>query len=77
MNIYGDNGNLLVLEARSILLSLYAKITCYNPGDPFPEEVDIVIGGGGQDSGQGTIQDDLLTIAGHLQTRETVGHLCL
>lgn len=68
MNIYGDNGNLLVLEKRAVWHGYTPEIICYNPGDPFPKEVDIVIGGGGQDSGQGTIQDDLLTIAEHLRT---------
>ncbi len=29
------------------------------PGQPFPEDVDIILGGGGQDSGQSVIQDDL------------------
>lgn len=73
MNIYGDNGNLLVLEKRAVWHGYTPEIICYNPGDPFPEEVDIVIGGGGQDSGQGTIQDDLLTIAERLRTLANSG----
>jgi CobQ-like glutamine amidotransferase family enzyme len=35
----------------------------YNQGDTFPQNADIIIGGGGQDSGQDSIQTDLLKIA--------------
>jgi CobQ-like glutamine amidotransferase family enzyme len=30
-----------------------------HPGDPFPERADVVVGGGGQDSGQSKVTDDL------------------
>ncbi len=39
----------------------------YNPGDTFPTDVDIIIGGGGQDAGQDKIQDDLLVIGPRLK----------
>ena len=35
--------------------------------DGFPADIDIIVGGGGQDSGQATIQDDLLAIGPTLQ----------
>lgn len=63
MNIYGDWGNTLVLKKRAEWHGYTPKIVNYNPGDTFPEEVDIIVGGGGQDSGQDTIQADLLAIA--------------
>ena len=63
MNIYGDYGNILALKKQMELRGISFEIIEYNPGDVFPEDVDIVIGGGGQDSGQGQIQDDLLKIA--------------
>jgi lipid II isoglutaminyl synthase (glutamine-hydrolysing) len=63
MNIYGDNGNALVLVKRALWHGYTPELLTYNPGDAFPDEVDIVIGGGGQDSGQDTIQTDLLAIA--------------
>ena len=66
MNIYGDTGNMLVLQRRLERYGYEPVIHSYNPGDAFPDEVDIVIGGGGQDSGQGKIQDDLLTISPRL-----------
>lgn len=66
MNIYGDTGNTLVLQRRLERYGYDPIIHLYNPGDALPDDVDIVIGGGGQDSGQGKIQDDLLTIGPRL-----------
>lgn len=63
MNIYGDYGNALVLLRRLQWYGYQPKLITYNPGDTFPEDVDIIIGGGGQDSGQNVIQADLLSIA--------------
>lgn len=67
MNIYGDYGNILALQKQMSLRGIKSELVEYNPGDNFPMDVDIVIGGGGQDSGQGKIQDDLLKIAPKLQ----------
>ena len=67
MNIYGDYGNILALEKQMELRGIKYEIVEYNPGDDFPEDVDIIIGGGGQDSGQSQIQDDLLKIAPKLR----------
>ena len=63
MNIYGDYGNILALEKRAELRGIQTEIVKYNPGDIFPDDADIVIGGGGQDSGQSRVQDDLVKIA--------------
>lgn len=60
MNIYGDNGNVQALTRYISQAGLEAKIIAHNPGDQLPETVDIVIGGGGQDSGQEKIHQDLL-----------------
>lgn len=62
MNIYGDNGNALVLKQRAMWHGHDVKLVEYNPGDAFPKQVDLIIGGGGQDSGQDKIQEDLLKI---------------
>jgi len=62
MNIYGDWGNVLTVKRRLAWHGYSPILLEYNIGDPFPEDVDIIIGGGGQDSGQDTIQEDLLTI---------------
>ena len=62
MNIYGDWGNVLTVMRRAQWHGYEPKLLEYNPGDTFPENVDILIGGGGQDAGQDKIQDDLLKI---------------
>lgn len=67
MNIYGDHGNLLVIQRRLEWYGYEPRITHYNVGDSFPNEVDIIIGGGGQDSGQEIIHADLLKIGPQLK----------
>ncbi|MGW9022137.1 type 1 glutamine amidotransferase [Leucobacter chromiiresistens] len=59
MNIYGDRGNVLSLARRTAAHGFAPRIVDVNPGDALPETVDIVIGGGGQDSGQGRVALDL------------------
>jgi len=63
MNIYGDWGNVLVLKRRLEWHGYTVNLLEYNQGDKFPDNVDLVIGGGGQDSGQDNIQTDLLSIS--------------
>lgn len=67
MNIYGDYGNLLVLQRRLEWYGYEPKVIHYNVGDTFPSEADIIIGGGGQDSGQEIIHQDLVTIGPKLK----------
>ena len=67
MNIYGDTGNTLAVTRRIEWHGYKPVLHSYNPGDAFPDEVDIILGGGGQDSGQDNIQDDLLRIAPRLR----------
>lgn len=62
MNIYGDNGNVQVVVRRAKWHGYKPIFLTYNPGDEFPENIDIIIGGGGQDSGQDKVQADLLRI---------------
>ncbi len=64
MNIYGDWGNTLTLKRRLEWHGYQVDLVDYNPGDSFPEDIDLIVGGGGQDSGQMTIHADLLAI-GH------------
>ncbi|MET4588467.1 glutamine amidotransferase [Arthrobacter sp. 754] len=66
MNIYGDWGNALVLKRRVQWHGYTPELLEYNPGDDFPADVDIIVGGGGQDSGQLIIQEDLQRRAGTL-----------
>lgn len=62
MNIYGDMGNILTLRRRLEWHGYEVEVVGYNPGDTFPKNADIIVGGGGQDSGQDVIYKDLLSI---------------
>lgn len=73
MNIYGDHGNVLVLKRRAEWHGYDVTVVEYNPGDDFPKSVDIIVGGGGQDSGQDKIQADLLTIGPKLRELAEAG----
>lgn len=73
MNIYGDNGNLQVLVKRLEWYGYSPIVVEYNPGDSLPKKPDIVIGGGGQDSGQEKIHADLLKIGPELQKWANAG----
>jgi CobQ-like glutamine amidotransferase family enzyme len=68
MNIYGDNGNVQVLLRRLEWYGYTPELIAYNVGDTLPDSVDIVIGGGGQDSGQVKIHADLLNIGPTLKS---------
>ena len=52
MNIYGDYGNVLALKKQAELRGLDVEVIEYNPGDEFPLDTDIILGGGGQDLGR-------------------------
>lgn len=67
MNIYGDNGNVQVLLRRLEWYGYTPKLIAYNVGDTLPSDADIIIGGGGQDSGQEKIHSDLLSIGDQLK----------
>jgi CobQ-like glutamine amidotransferase family enzyme len=62
MNIYGDHGNLLVLQRRLEWYGYQAIIKTHEIGDTLIKDADMIVGGGGQDSGQDKIYDDLLAI---------------
>ncbi len=66
MNIYGDTGNRLVLQKRAEWRGIAVTSKFIGVGDPIPSDVDIIIGGGGQDAGQGRIQEDLQTKSAQL-----------
>ena len=66
MNIYGDWGNVLTIMKRAEWHGYQPKVIAHQPGKPFPKNADIIIGGGGQDSGQSKVQDDLLAISDEL-----------
>ncbi len=60
-------GQRLVLKQRIKWHGYTPELLEYNVGDEFPDDVDIIVGGGGQDSGQLVIQDDLQARATQLK----------
>ena len=52
MNIYGDTGNVLAITRRLRLYGYDPQVHLVNQGDPWPQHADMVLGGGGQDTGQ-------------------------
>lgn len=73
MNIYGDWGNTLTLERRLQKYGYAVRLSDHNPGDPFPPDADLLVGGGGQDSGQFRVQEDLQRIAPELRAMAADG----
>lgn len=67
MNIYGDTGNRLVLEQRLRWRGYDVETHLVRAGDKLPNQTDIIIGGGGQDSGQSLIVGDLAKRQAQLQ----------
>lgn len=66
MNIYGDTGNVLTLQRRLEWHGYEPEVAYHHPGKPFEYDADILIGGGGQDSGQLKVCEDLQRIGGNL-----------
>ena len=73
MSIYGDLGNTRCLAARLRWHGYQPVVHDHHPGSPWPEQVDLVLGGGGQDSGQVRVQDDLAAHADRLRGLATDG----
>jgi CobQ-like glutamine amidotransferase family enzyme len=73
MNIYGDWGNTLTLKRRLERYGYAVRLTDHDPGDPFPADADLLVGGGGQDSGQFRVQEDLQRIAPELRAMAADG----
>ena len=67
MSIYGDLGNTRALAARIRRHGYSPVVHQHHPGNAFPETVHLVVGGGGQDSGQVRVEDDLEQIADRLR----------
>ncbi|MHB8273333.1 MAG: type 1 glutamine amidotransferase [Dermatophilaceae bacterium] len=59
MSIYGDLGNTRCLASRLRWHGYEPVIHQHHPGNDFPTDAHLVLGGGGQDSGQARVEDDL------------------
>lgn len=73
MNIYGDSGNVLVIRRRLELYGYTPRVHFYNQGGEWPEHTDIILGGGGQDTGQKKIIRDLFRRANLLRDLTAAG----
>lgn len=73
MNIYGDWGNTLTLKRRAERYGFEVRVHDYNPGDPWPDHADLFVGGGGQDSGQFRVAEDLARVAPALHDAASAG----
>lgn len=67
MNIYGDTGNRLIVQRRLEWRGIEAKISLVGVGQKIPNSIDIIIGGGGQDAVQSSVQPDLQRKASKMQ----------
>ena len=67
MNLYGDHGNVLAIKRRCEWRGIDVEVVEHEPGNKIPDDIDIIFGGGGQDSGQGKIEDDLQAITPKLK----------
>jgi len=65
MNIYGDRGNMIVLEQRCRWRGITPEITAVGLGDPLdPAWYDLIFVGGGQDRDQQLMAHDMRDIKG-------------
>jgi len=67
MSIYGDLGNTRCLAARIRRHGYDVRVWDHHPGSTVPDEPHLFMGGGGQDSGQGRVEADLVVIADRLR----------
>lgn len=77
MNIYGDTGNVLVLRRRLEWRDLAVQVVPISLGDPIPDDVDIILGGGGQDAAQGDIGVDFAARGAQLRAMADDGVVML
>jgi len=73
MNIYGDRGNLLALKFRLQQHGIEPVIHFHHAKQALPQKIDIVLGGGGQDSAQSDIQNDVLRVGNKLHRLAEAG----
>lgn len=73
MNIYGDRGNILTLTSRIKQHGLEPVIHFHHAKQNILKQVDLVFGGGGQDSAQSDIQNDVLRLGPQLHKLADAG----
>ena len=73
MSIYGDLGNTRALASRLRWHGYTPVVHDHHPGAPWPQEAHLLLGGGGQDSGQVRVTQDLALHADRLRELATDG----
>jgi len=73
MSIYGDLGNVKCLATRIRRHGYEPEVIGHSPGDPFPVDGHLFVGGGGQDSGQARVEEDLERNASALRDLAAAG----
>ena len=73
MSIYGDLGNTRCLASRIRRHGYDCVVHDHHPGMPFPETAHLLVGGGGQDSGQTRVEEDLRVIGPRLRSLAAEG----
>lgn len=74
MNVYGDMGNIITLRYRLEKRGFEVEYRALDSlGDLKNLKLDIVVGGGGQDSNQGLVQSDLVKYAHELKKQSEDG----
>ena len=73
MSIYGDLGNTRCLAARIARHGYTARVVDHHPGGELPADAHVLLGGGGQDSGQVRVEDDLAAQADTLRAMAADG----
>jgi CobQ-like glutamine amidotransferase family enzyme len=71
MNIYGDRGNVIVLQRRAAWRGMTVSTELIGIGDPVPPGIDVFFFGGGQDQEQIAVSKDLQGAKGR-QIRDAV-----
>ena len=67
MNIYGDHGNVLTLLRRLQWRDYEVEVVEVRRGETLPSDLDLIVGGGGQDSGQTRVESDLQRLGPELR----------
>ena len=67
MSIYGDLGNTRALAWRARRHGYDVEVLDHHPGAPWPRDAHLLMGGGGQDSGQARVEEDLAANAATLR----------
>jgi hypothetical protein len=73
MSIYGDLGNTRCLAARIRRHGYVPVVHQHHPGGEFPADPHLIVGGGGQDSGQVRVEADLERLADRLRELADAG----